>query len=115
VQLLIAKGIALSDQSEAAESKKIFARALEVARRHGFDDLAAAAGCGYGAACGRSGDPSDAGTARKALEESIRLADRLADVAQCVRSRVTLARLDRENRAKPDRAQSLPEEALRIA
>jgi len=115
VQLLIAKGIALSDQSEAAEAKTIFARALETARLHGFDDLAAAAGCAYGAACGRSGDPADAEPARKALEDSIRLADRLADVPQRVRSRVSLARLDRDHRDKSEPAQVLLEEALRIA
>jgi serine/threonine protein kinase len=115
VQLLIAKGFALSDQGEVADAKTIFARALEVARLHKLDDLTAAAGCGYGVACGRSGNPTDAGAAREALEDSIRLADRLADIPQGVRSRVSLARLDRENRGKSEGAKSLLEEALRIA
>ncbi|HTF56862.1 MAG TPA: serine/threonine-protein kinase [Planctomycetota bacterium] len=115
VQLLIAKGFALSDQGEVADAKAIFARALEVARLHKLDDLTAAAGCGYGVACGRSGKPADAGAAREALEDSIQLADRLTDIPQRVRSRVSLARLDRENQGKSEAAKSLLEEALRIA
>ena len=112
IQLLMAKGAALTDMEDPAGGQTILAKAIALARIHKHDDLVAAAYCGYGIACAGTGDPADYLDGLAALEDSITFADRSNDLAQGVRSRVGLARLHMSARVNPEKAMALLDVAL---
>ena len=115
IQLLIARGTAQEAQQDFAGAKTILSKAIALASAHKMEDLMAAA-CGvFGAACGGSDDPRELEAGRAALADSITFSDRAGDVAQGVRSRIGLARLQGRPGGDPRRAESRLEEALRMA
>jgi tetratricopeptide (TPR) repeat protein len=107
IQLLMAKGTAVTQQEDPSKGKAIFERAIALARLHKHDDLVASAGCGYGIACAVTGDPSDYQDGKMALKESIVFADSSKNLAQAVHSRVGLARLHMSARAKSEKAKAV--------
>ncbi|HEY3227426.1 MAG TPA: serine/threonine-protein kinase [Planctomycetota bacterium] len=112
IQLLMAKGTALTQQEDPTAGKETLAKAIGLARIHKHDDLVASAYCGYGIACAGTGDPADYLDGLAALEDSINFADRSNDLAQGVRSRVGLARLHMSARVNPGKAMILLDAAL---
>jgi serine/threonine protein kinase len=112
IQLLMAKGTALSQQEDFAGARTILAKAIALARIHKHDDLVAAAYCAYGIACSGTGDPGDYHDGLAALEDSITFSDRSGDVVQGVHSRVGLARLHMNARLESEKVMTLLDAAL---
>jgi tetratricopeptide (TPR) repeat protein len=112
IQLLMAKGGALSHQEDFAGAKTILAKAIALSRIHKHDDLVAAAYCAYGIACSGTGDPADYHDGLAALEDSINFSDRSNDLSQGVRSRVGLARLHMNARLETEKVMNLLDAAL---
>ena len=115
IQMLIAQGSALAAQQDRAEAKTILTKALELAKAHQMEDLLGAACGAFGTACAGSDDPRELEAGRAALADSIKFSDRAGDLAQGVRSRVGLARLQGRTAGEQDRAESRLQEALRLA
>ena len=113
IQLLMAKGTAVTQQEDPSSGKAIFARAIALARMHKHDDLVAAACCGYGIACAGTGNPADYQDGKSALKDSIGFADETKNLPQAVHSRVGLARLHMSARAKSEKAKAV--EVLDVA
>jgi len=115
IQLLIVKGSAQADQKDFAGAKANLAKAIALCRMHRLDDLMSSAYCGYGIACGGTGDPADLEEGQSAIEDSITLADLAGDAAQGIRSRVSLGRFHMEFRKDADEARPHLEAALKGA
>jgi serine/threonine protein kinase len=113
IQLLMAKGTAITQQEDPSGGKAIFAKAIALGRMHKHPDLVAAACCGYGIACASTGDPADYQDGKSALKDSIGFADQSENLAQAVHSRVGLARLHMSARAKSEKAKAV--EVLEVA
>jgi serine/threonine protein kinase len=115
IQLLIARGTAMTEQGDFAGAKSIFAWAIARSRSENLDELQASALRGFGIAAAGTGNPADVAAGRKALEKSIALADPAGDDAGSVRGRLALARLLMASRGKFSEARKLLGEALRHA
>jgi serine/threonine protein kinase len=112
IQLLIARGSAMTEQGDFAGAKSIFAWAIARSRSENLDELQADALRGFGIACAGLGTPADLAAGQKALENSIELADTAGNAAASVRGRLGLARLLMRSKSRARDARKRLGEAL---